>query len=71
MPIRARLTKPLKLFKKALQINPRLPEAKYNLAVMYLQKKDYVSAIKLSDEAAKLGVEQEQDFLESLKPFRK
>jgi rhomboid protease GluP len=58
------------LFKKALEINPDLPEAYYNLAVVYATNASFELAVKYCDKAIELGYKPEQDLLDTLEPYR-
>lgn len=40
---------------RAIQLNPEFTEAHYNLALIYLEKNDFISAKKYADKAAKLN----------------
>ncbi|MEI6631641.1 MAG: tetratricopeptide repeat protein, partial [bacterium] len=56
---------------KALEIDPGLALAHYNLAVAYYYEKKYVLAIKHCDRAIELGYVAVPQFLELIKPYRK
>ncbi len=55
---------------EAVKIQPEFPIAHNNLAVAYLELKDYETAIKYCDEAARLGYEVSPELLKELDPHR-
>ncbi len=55
---------------EAVAIQPDFPIAHNNLAVAYLEQKDYENAIKHCDEAVRLGFEVNKAMLDELAPFR-
>jgi tetratricopeptide (TPR) repeat protein len=55
---------------EALGVEPKFPVAHNNLAVAYLELKDYENAIKHCDEAVSLGYEVAPELLEELKAHR-
>lgn len=55
---------------EAVKIQPEFPIAHNNLAVAYLELKDYAKAIKHCDEASRLGFEVNAQLLEELAPHR-
>ena len=55
---------------EAIAIEPKFPVAHNNLAVAYLETKEYDKAIQHCDEAVKLGFDVKQELLDELAPFR-
>jgi len=56
---------------EAVGVQPEFPIAHNNLAVAYLEIKDYDSAIKHCDEAVRLGFEVADELIKELEPHRK
>ena len=56
---------------EAISVTPEFPVAHNNLAVAYLEIKDYEKAIEHCDKAQGQGFEVAQELLDELKPHRK
>lgn len=56
---------------EAIGVMPEFPVAHNNLAVAYLETKEYDKAVEHCDKAAALGFEVAQELLDELNPFRK
>ncbi|MCP3873105.1 MAG: tetratricopeptide repeat protein, partial [Desulfobacteraceae bacterium] len=56
--------------KEAIKIEPNFPIAHNNLAVAYLELKDYKKAIEHCDKARELGYDVVEDLLVELEPHR-
>lgn len=56
---------------EAVEIQPEFPIAHNNLAVAYLEKKEYEKAIEYCDKAEKFGFEVSQELKDELAPHRK
>jgi tetratricopeptide (TPR) repeat protein len=56
---------------EAVEIQPEFPIAHNNLAVAYLETKDYENAIKHCNEAVRLGFQVADELLKELEPHRK
>ena len=56
---------------EALAVEPKFPIAHNNLAVAYLENKEYDKAILHCDEAVSLGFEVAPALLDELAPHRK
>jgi tetratricopeptide (TPR) repeat protein len=56
--------------KKALEIEPNFPIAHNNIAIAYLELKEYKKAIEHIDKAIELGYEVAPEILSEIAPYR-